>query len=197
MEAMMPFHLSPPRQRGIALPVMLIMLTVLLISSIYLLRSTTSTTLTTSNLAYEAALSKSADLGLHTAFDWLSTVDKGQLMADRPASGYVASLNPAWSVRAPAFWQGSTAVFEQPGNLRIEYVIHRMCTGVGDYNAANSCTLTSAKRNVSAPTQVGDSLSSDAPAYQDKPQLHYVITARVFGTRGGNVVNQTVVMMGP
>jgi Tfp pilus assembly protein PilX len=196
MEAMMR-SLRTRHQRGIALPVMLIMLTVLLISSIYLLRSTTSTTLTTANLAYEASLSKSADLALHTAFDWLSTVDKGQLTQDRAAAGYVASLNPAWSVRTPAFWQGSAFVTEATTNVRIEYVIHRMCTGAGDYNAGNSCTLTSAKKNVSAATQVGDSLSSDAPAYQDKPQLHYVVTARVFGTRGGNVVNQTVVMMGP
>jgi len=184
-------------QRGIALPVMLIMLTVLLVSSIYLLRSTTSATLTTSNLAYEAALSKSADLALHTAFDWLSGADKGLLLQDRPANGYMATLNPAWTVRTPAFWLGAATVTEPVTNLRIEYVIHRMCTGAGAYNAANNCTLTSARRNVSAPTQVGDSLSSDAPAYQDKPQLHYVVTARIFGTRGGNVVNQTVVMMGP
>jgi len=188
---------SQRAQRGIALPVMLIMLTVLLVSSIYLLRSTTSTTLTTSNLAYEAALSKSADLGLHTAFDWLSGVDKGLLTQNQAANGYVATLNPAWTARTPAFWDGAAAITEPVTNLRIEYVIHRMCTAVGAYNAANSCTLTSARRNVSAPTQVGDSLSSDAPAYQDKPQLHYVVTARIFGTRGGNVVNQTVVMMGP
>jgi uncharacterized protein YpmB len=56
---MMPFRRL---QRGIALPIMLIMLAVMMVSSIYLLKSSTSTTLTTSNLAYEAALTKAADL---------------------------------------------------------------------------------------------------------------------------------------
>lgn len=182
-----------------ALPVMLIMLVVMMVSSIYLLRSTNSTALTTSNLAHEDALSKAADLGIHTAYDWLSTrPDKSVLYNDIPAAGYVATTNPGagQGVSNPAFWQGSVMVWDAGRRNQVEYVIHRMCQFPGDYNT-NNCSLTAARQTLQARTRAGDSLSSDAPAYQGKPQLHYLITARIAGARGGNVMNQAVVMMGP
>ena len=52
------------RQRGLALPIMLIMLAVMLVSAAYLLRASNSGTLASANLAYETTLSKEADLGL-------------------------------------------------------------------------------------------------------------------------------------
>ncbi len=189
------------RQAGIALPVMLIMLAVMLISSIYLLKSSTSTTLTTANLAYDSALGKEADLGVHTAFAWLSGIaDKSQLTADSTANGYVATLNPSWTVSSPGFWNGSIKMAPDNSGNVVEYVIHRMCDFAGPYNSTaplNRCMLSAAKQQVAAPTPLGSSLASNAPAYQGQPQLHYVVTARIFGPRGGNVVTQSVVMMGP
>ena len=185
--------------RGLALPVMLIMLVVMMVSSVYLLRSTNSTALTTSNLAHDDALSKAADLGIHTAYDWLSTrPDKSVLHNDIPAAGYVATTNPGagQGVSNPAFWQGSVTVWDAARRNQVEYVIHRMCQFPGDHNT-NNCSLTAARQTLQARTRAGDSLSSDAPAYQGKPQLHYLITARIAGARGGNVMNQAVVMMGP
>ncbi|MRW82527.1 hypothetical protein GJ698_00290 [Pseudoduganella sp. FT26W] len=201
MAAMM-MRPCPPRQRGIALPVILIMLTVMLIGSIYLLRASTSTTLTVTNLAYDAALSKEADLGVHTAFDWLSQpATKPLLVANSAANGYVATMNSTWTVSTPAFWAGSVVINPVGGGSPVEYVIHRLCNFSGTYNAttpvANSCMLSAAKQGVAAPTALGSSLSQNAPVYDGQPQLHYVITARIFGPRGGNVVVQSVVMMGP
>lgn len=184
-------------QRGIALPVMLIMLTVMLISSIYLLKSSTSTTMTTANLAYDSALSNAADLGLHMGFEFLRSTPKAALIADIPLGGYVATMNPADTVSSPAFWAGA-AVVNRDGN-RIEYVIHRMCRFGGLFNSIaprNSCTLTPGKP-VSSGTKPGESMSVDSPAYNDTPQLHYVVTSRIVGPRGGSVINQGVVMMGP
>ena len=43
---------------------------------------------------------------------------------------------------------------------------------------------------------IGDSLASDSSQLATMPQIHYVVTARIFGARGGNVVNQAVVMIG-
>ena len=190
------------RQRGIALPVILIMLTVMLIGSIYLLKSSTSTTLTVTNLGYDAALSKEADLGIHTAFEWLALpATKPLLIANNAAQGYVATLNPAWTVSSPQFWTGAVTLPVDSSGNRVQYVIHRMCTFAGAYNAtlpaANSCMLSAAKRGVAASVALGDSLSQNAPSYEDQPQLHYVVTARISGPRGGNVVTQAVVMMGP
>jgi hypothetical protein len=190
------------RQRGIALPVILIMLTVMLVGSIYLLKSSTSTTLTVTNLGYEAALSKEVDLGIHTAFEWLALpATKPLLLANSAGNGYVATLNPAWTVSTPQFWNGSRLMPIDDAGNRIEYIIHRMCTFAGAYNATvpavNTCMLSAAKHGVAAPVALGSSLSQNAPVYEGQPQLHYVVTARIFGPRGGNVVTQAVVMMGP
>jgi hypothetical protein len=201
MEAMMAHPVLRRRQAGIALPVMLIMLAVMMVSSIYLLKSSTSTTLTTANLAYDTALSKEADLGVHTAFAWLAGLPvKSVLNQDIPASGYVATLNPAWTVSSPGFWTGAVSLPANSSGSVVQYVIHRMCNFAGPYNGGvpvNSCMLSAAKKDVAAATPIGRSLASNAPVYQDQPQLHYVITARIFGPRGGNVVTQAVVMMGP
>src|SRR5476651_2619350 len=108
MEAMMRL---PTRQRGIALPIMLIMLTVMLVSSIYLLKSSTSTTLTTANLAYDSALSKAADLGLHTAYAYLRDVPNSAVLENnQSAAGYVATLTPTWTVSTAAFWNGAVTL---------------------------------------------------------------------------------------
>jgi len=189
------------RPSGIALPVMLIMLAVMLISSIYLLKSSTSTTLTTSNLAYDSALGKAADLGVYKAFQWVSTVDKSTLINDIAAAGYKASMAPELSVNDPAFWTGSTTFTDNasPPN-QIEYVIHRMCMFSGLYNSlspANNCMKSMPKPTVASSTPLGADLASDAPDLGPEPQLHYLITARIFGPRGGNVMNQAVVLINP
>jgi hypothetical protein len=101
-------HETLTYQRGIALPIMLIMLAVMMVSSIYLLKSSTSTTLTTSNLAYEAALTKAADAGLHAGFTYLRTIpNKNLLLTDQAAAGYVATLPQTWTVSNPNFWLGA------------------------------------------------------------------------------------------
>jgi len=186
-------------QAGVAMPVMLIILAVMMVSSVYLLRSSTSTTLTTANLAYESALSKAADLGINTAFQWLSTVpNRNVLWNDSPGDGYVSTMavGPAQGVSNAAFWAGSRFINDNAGN-RIEYVIHRLCAFNGPFTAPNNCASTAAKQNVAARTPIGTSLGTSSQVFLGSPQLHYVITARISGARGGNVMNQAVVMMGP
>lgn len=192
---------SIERQRGIALPVMLIMLLVMLVSSIYLLRASNSTTMTASNLAYDAALARAADFGLHTGFQWLSATaatNKVQLDSHVPAQGYRASLNTMDTVRSADFWDGSREVQDAAGN-RIRYVIHRMCAvdNLPYSDAGNDCVQTAANTSTLGNTvRLGDSLASDSPVYAGVPQLHYVITARIDGPKGGNVVTQMVVLIG-
>ena len=187
------------RQRGMALPIMLIMLTVLMVSSIYLLRASTSTTLTTSNLAYEAALTKAADAGLHAGFTYLRTVpDKVLLTADQPTAGYVSTLADNLSVTNANFWNGSKKLALDDDLNQVEYVIHRMCSLPGAYDATNNrCQTTAARPGANTPRALGETLRVDAPNLNSAAQIHYVVTARVFGPRGGNVVTQAVIMKGP
>lgn len=192
------------RQRGVALPVMLIMLAVMLIGSLYLMKSSHNATLTTANLAYDSSLSKAADLGLLTGSNWLSATavgaNKDLLLANSAANGYVATFDPALALTSTAFWTGSVTLTDTAGNT-IEYVIHRLCSLTGRYDAAgpppNACVQTTANTSATGSgVQLGESLASDAQDVAGPPQIHYVITARIFGPRGGNVVNQAVVMIG-
>lgn len=187
------------RQRGIALPVMMIMLLVMMVGSIYLFKSSNSTALTTTNLAYEATLVKSVDLGLMTGFQWLSTTAvaaKATLNASIPAKGYSAVFNTALTPSNALFWTNAVSI-NDPNGYKIEYIVHRMCSNQLAYDVApNTCVLTSAPTKLNTSVALGDSLASDAPSFNAIPQVHYLITSRIFGPRGGNVVTQMVVMIG-
>lgn len=194
------------QQRGIALPVMLIILVVMLISSIYLLKSSNSSTLSASNMAYDSALSKAADLGLHTGFQYLQSMavnNKAALNADQLPSGYLSTYDTTQSVTSDAFWTNSVKI-KNPAAMNgtasddtVEYVVHRACKTTGKASdPANACVLTSG--NPLAQTSgvpAGSSLNAGGVVYTNPPQVHYIITARIFGPRGGNVVNQMVVLV--
>ncbi len=196
-------------QRGIALPIALIMFVMMLISSIFLMRSSTNATMMAGNLAYDRAISRSADYGLSIAYDWLNTTanvaaTKSNLNNDQAASGYLSSYNTTISYRDAAFWAGSVTVNDPSGNP-VQYVIHRMCIAQNcPYNGSvaqcgqnNLCVQSNEATAANAGgADAGSSLSSDADDYQSLPQLHYVITARVPGLRGSSVINQMVVMIG-
>ena len=195
-------------QRGVALPVALIMLVVLLFSGIYLMRASNNATLMASNLAYGRDISRRADFGLTAGYNWLSATannlaTKGNLNSNQPASGYNATYVCTASncYRDATFWTNSITVNDPAGNP-VEYVIHRMCQFPVAYNDKfgaidNQCVQTTATAAVNAAgVAAGTSLSSDSDSYLMLPQLHYVITARVPGVKGASVINQMVVMIG-
>lgn len=188
------------RQRGAALPIMLIMMLVMMVTGIYLLRSSNSATLAASNLAYDATLSRAVDFGLHSGFQWLSetaSASKASLNEDDDAHGYNAVLDTTLTPNDENFWRNRVEVEDADGN-RISYVIHRMCRRSGSFSRPEQdCVLTSANTvKVGNKVAIGESLASDAPAYASSPQIHYVITARIDGVRGGNVINQLAVLIG-
>ena len=194
--------MKPPfrKQAGIALPVTLVILLVMLVSSIYLLKSSNTTTLTASNLAYDSAQSHAVDYGLNEGYKWLAanstSIAKRSLLYTNVASaGYVATYVPAQSVRTADFWSGATVV--TVGGQRIQYVIHRMCVFERAYNDKNTCVQTSDNPFASgASLAPGSSAIVNTPRFNGIPRIHYQITARMDGARGGNVVNQMMVLIG-
>lgn len=187
------------RQRGIALPIMLIMLAVMMVSSIYLLKSSTSSTMTTANLAYESALTKAADAGLHAGFTYLRNVpNKNLLLADQVGSGYSSTLAQDWTVSNPNFWAAAITMPADNDGNRVQYVIHRMCKLPGPYDdPINRCQTTAPRPGRTGPRALGETMKIDASNLAVAAQIHYVVTARVSGPRGGNVVTQAVIMKGP
>jgi hypothetical protein len=190
------------KQRGVALPIALIMLVVMLFSGIYLMRASNNATLMSSNLAYERDISRRADFGLSAGYDWLNATAntiKGNLDNDQLANGY---LSKYWGTtgnwyRDADFWANSVTINDPAGNP-VEYVIHRMCAFSGYYSSAGQqCVQTQAVTTVTAGgAAAGTSLSSDSETYTSLPQIHYVITARVPGVKGASVINQLIVMIG-
>lgn len=188
------------RQCGIALPVMMIVLVVMLISGAYLLKASNTTTITTSNLAYQSALSKANDLALMTGAEWLSatwTTNRPLLDLDSKGNGYKANFDTTQTVRSSAFWDGSATVTDASGNS-IEYVIHRLCAQAQPYNVNNNQCMQTTANPIGPGTTValGSSLSSTAVQLAGAPQLHYIITARINGARGGDAISQMAVLMG-
>jgi len=191
------------RQQGVALPVVLIILVVMLISSVYLLKSSNSSTLTASNMAYETNLSMAADLGLHAGFRYLQSratkANKKQLQDNDIPSGYFASYDPGQSVNDSGFWGDAPTIQAGTGNFvyQVQYVVHRACSLVGSYNVANNACVETTANPLSTGSAVtpGESQDAGGVVYTSSPQLHYIITARIFGPRGGNVVNQMVVLI--
>lgn len=186
--------------RGMALPIMLIILVVMMVTSIYMLRSTHSTELTTSNLAYDATLSRAADYGLHAGFQWLhdtASSNKLALNASDAAHGYEDKFDTKTDVDFSAFWNNAITVTDQDGN-KIDYVVHRLCSVDGPYDGpTNTCMVTAANTSPLGNTvALGDSMASDAAQFAGSPQVHYVITARIHGARGANVINQLIVLIG-
>lgn len=194
------------RQHGVALPVMLIILVVMLISSIYLLKASNSSTLSAANMAYDSALAKAADLGLHKGYQYLQTqsaTNQVLLQADDFANGYEATYNTTQDVNDDNFWLHAATVNNlaaQNGTSKddiIQYVVHRACINAGATNAAGNACMQTAGNPFSAGTSVaaGSSLASSTVIYTTPPRIHYIITARISGPRGGSVVNQLVVLI--
>jgi hypothetical protein len=186
-------------QRGVALPVMLIVLAIMLVSGAYLLKSSNSTTLTTANLAYQTTLNRANDLALLQGAEWLSATwktNKALLDGDSTGNGYIATYNFGDNVRSANFWNGKKTIDDGKGNT-IEFVIHRLCSASKSWSdPANQCMYTTPNSSTVGTTlAIGASMSSNAAQYATNPQLHYIITARINGPRGGNVISQLAVLM--
>lgn len=190
----------PLRQRGVALPVMLIVLTIMLLSGAYLLKTSNTATLTAANLAYQSTLTRANDRALMEASEWLAqtwTSNRAALNSDSSGDGYVASLDTTLTVRSPNFWTNSKTIVDSQGNS-IDYVIHRFCSRALPYDdITNQCMKTSANTSSLGTTvAMGASLAWKSAQLAVNPQLHYIITARINGPRGGNVISQLAVLMG-
>ena len=190
------------REQGVALPVMLIMLVVMLVSSIYLLKSSNSSTIGAANMAYDDSLAKAADLGLQAGFDYLqarSKVSKAQMTVSEPGKGYLSSYDTSQQVTDPKFWQSAVTIPAGPAvPFQIQYVIHRACLLPNlAYNEGNNVCMQTASNPLQngSPVPIGASWGVNNSMYTTAPQVHYIITARIFGPRGGNVVSQMVVLI--
>lgn len=186
-------------QSGVALPIVLIVLIVMMLGGMSMMRASTTGAIAVGNIAYERNLARLADAGIEAGFDWLRTTsatDKSVFDNDNPGNGYVASYNFAHTYRSPNFWTGSRTI--TVNGQAIEYIVKRMCRNAGGFSeTSQQCIQTAATETGEVGTPgVGASLSADAEQLLGSPMLHYLVTARLVGAKGASVINQAVVMIG-
>jgi type IV pilus assembly protein PilX len=182
-------------QRGAVLMVVLVALVAMLISVIALSRSMDTHQLVAGNLAFRNSTVHSSDAGVQGAVQWmLGTAGTNLLNSNAPNRGYFAVIaEPNWDDEA--FWSGCPTCLvnaaDAAGN-QVQWVIHRMCSAEGNYNAAgNSCSLLAA----TSPAASGGSFSSDAFNFTGTAQNYYRVTVRVLGPRNTSTLVQAFVSL--
>jgi Tfp pilus assembly protein PilX len=171
-------------QRGVVLIIALIVLVSMTLAAIGMSRSVDTANLVAGNMGFKQATVQSSDLGIQAATTWLSASSGGTILQnDSAGDGYSSvapGTEPNWEDIAA--WSGNSVVVnggsaDAAGNVT-RYMIHRMCTLTGAYNATgNACAV----YYPSGSTCAGCSMSVGAAQYAGQPQLYYRITTRVDG----------------
>jgi len=150
------FGISPARQRGVVLIFSLIVLLILAIGAVALLRSVNSSLLSSGNLAFHRDLVNQAEQAVSTVVTQFKTGGlpvgdgvsfTGQTATSLPAANYSAAALPTNAQGVPvalldngAFNAVATAANDLPGatpDIKIRYVIDRLCTATGGATSAD------------------------------------------------------------
>ncbi|MDD2919239.1 pilus assembly PilX N-terminal domain-containing protein [Rhodoferax sp.] len=125
-------------QRGVALPVALIMLMVLMIGAAGMIRTIDTAVLVSGNMAFKHSATLAADQGIAAASTWLASQTSAALRNTNAARGYCSSLhsqdlgdNDNRSDWIPEQnWTAACTPVALPtdsaGNT-VDYLIHRLC----------------------------------------------------------------------
>lgn len=190
---------SRPGQRGIALPIALIMLVAMILAAISLFRAVDTATMVAGNLTYKQRTVHAGDEGTRAAYVWLQ--DKAanapaDLNSSNTGVGYYSSQHandPAWDPVTGWPTSGTVSVGPDVGGNTATYIIHRLCTQPGlAYNeGTNQCASYTGSNN----TSVGGSLASDAPAFIGITYIYFRVTTKVVGPRNSTSYMQTLMLV--
>lgn len=174
-------------QRGVALPIALIVLVAMVLAAVTLIRSVDTATMVAGNLTLKQSATHAADEGIRQGFLWLrntAVANPASLNSSISASGYFSTQHaddPNWNPASN--WPTGSAVSlpADAGGNTVSYVIHRLCTLPGlSYNAPNQQCATYTGTSAAAS---GGSQSVDAPEFAGVVYVYYRVTSRVVGPR--------------
>jgi Tfp pilus assembly protein PilX len=177
---------TPADQSGVALPIALIVLVIMVLAAVTLVRSVDTTTLVAGNLTFKQRATHAGDEGIRQAFLWLRDTainSPANLNNTNAASGYYSTQHaddPNWNPAAnwPA---GAVTLATDAGGNTVSYVIHRLCTLPGlAYNAPGQQCATHSGSSTAA---AGGSQSVDAPEFTGVVYVYYRVTTRIDGPR--------------
>jgi len=185
------------RQRGVVLPITLIVLVVMTLAGVAVVRTVDTSNLIASNLAFRKSAIYSGETGLETAIEWLEANNGSTLFSDSAANGYAAvrqdpSNNQSWD----SFWinvllaggRVRTLSTDGAGNT-VSYAIQRLCSALGEPGVGNACATPPASGTS------GSSKSTSFIALQSTGQVYYRITCRVVGPHNTVSYLQVIVVV--
>ncbi len=185
------------RQRGVVLLIALIVLVAMTLAGVAMVRSMDTTLGIAGNMAFKQGTIQGSDIGITAAYNWLGANSAGvTLQASNSGNGYFATRpasEPDWFDEANwgSAYKINNLAPDAAGN-RVRYVIHRMCTTTGAYNATgNECALYYPTSGASS----GGSMAVGSTQFEGIPQLFYRITTRVDGPRNTVSIIQVSVMI--
>lgn len=190
-------HPSAHAQRGVVLLISLIVLVAMTLAGVAMVRSMDTTLGIAGNMAFKQATVQGSDIGTTAAYTWLGANSAGAtLQASNTTNGYFATRpasEPDWFNEAS--WGNAAKINnlapDAAGN-RVRYIIHRMCTTAGAYNAVgNECALYYPTSGAST----GGSMAVGSTQFEGVPQLFYRVTTRVDGPRNTISIIQVSVMI--
>lgn len=188
------------RQRGMALVVTLIMLVIMTLGAIAMVRSMDTTTLIAGNLGFRQSATYSADVGVESAMNFLTTASPSTLTCTNACpDGYAANggnARPAANQSWGAYFNSLTAFnmnngAEDATGNKVSWFIHRLCEGSGALTAAGSyCVETPA-----VASSGGSSKLAGSVAFSSSNQIYYRITVRVQGKKNTVSYVQAIVAL--
>jgi len=185
-------------QSGVVLMVALIVLVAMTLAGLALVRSMDTSNLIAGNMAFQQSAVHSGDAGTEVAIAWLEANNSGStLWGDNPPMGYFATRqDPAGTQSWDAYWTTvqvtagvRTLTADATGNT-VSYVIHRLCSGLGDPVIGVGCAVP--QNDV---TSTSSSKGAGIIALQYNSQVYYRITSRIVGPRNTVSLIQSIVAM--
>ena len=170
----------PHTVRGVVLLVALVVLLVMTLTSLALVRTTTTGSSIAGSLALKQTATTGADLGLEHGLAQLELLSQNGAALDgnSAGAGYLASFDPRIAAK-DLQWDsaGRRATADDGLGNEVHYMIHRLCSAAGAVTAAGQSCV--------APEGSGCPGSSDSPGgvvpCNDRPM--YRISARALGPR--------------
>jgi Tfp pilus assembly protein PilX len=187
------------KQKGIALPIALLVLVGILIAAANLIRSGELAVNVSGNISNRASVGNSNDAAIRTATQWLSD-NQAALNNDDVGSGY-RSAYPVGTVdytQDSAWANAKTLPADSLGNIS-SYKIIRMCEQPNtSYNGSNA-----GAQNVCAQTNSGgtgntnttSSVGYDAVSFEGTSgiKVFYQVYVKTVGSKGAKVITLTTV----
>lgn len=201
--------------RGFSLIVTLIALAIMALAAVSLMRTVSTSTLVSGNLAFEQAAVTGADVGVEAAIAWLEAnsnlasapgaapcapVGATVLTCNQALHGYLAVRKDPHGAESWADLWAELAGIVTPvarttdgaGNTA-SYLIQRMCSAVGDPGSLTGCSNGPGSSYCGGSKQPASNAGAGSLACPSA--TYYRITVQVLGPRGTTAYIQTMVAL--